>query len=65
MSGWPREGFFEFRQVQTASSGATQHGHFSQTFLQVGQRARASGGVVGYVFTGIALPATDGADDVY
>ena len=58
-------GVFEIRQVQTASSGATRHGHFSQTFLQVGQRARASGGVVGYVFTDITLPATEGADDVY
>ena len=65
MSGWPKEVFFEIRQVQTASSGATRHGHFSQTFQQVGQRARASGGVVGCVFTGIVLPTTDGADDVY
>ena len=58
-------GVFLSSPVQWADSSSTWHGYFSQTFLQVGLQARASGGVVGCVFTGIVLPTTDGADDVY
>ena len=60
-----RGGFFLSIADTEGELGFPRHGHFPQTFLQVGQRARASGGVVGYAITGIILPTTDGADEVY